>query len=152
MPNWSYGPWEDIYGFRVENMIVLAICCQKTQPGWMFPLFKFMYRWFVSLWLSHHCVFFMGYVLYEIHFVPLAPFGSLLEALESSGICWQLDMIFRGKRLISRRLHTRISLPLFSSGIRQIWQCGVRNPLLGPHLHTLGVGVIMTWVKQTPSN
>ena len=36
-----------------------------------------MYRWFNSRWLSHHSAFFMEYFVYELCFVPLAPFGSL---------------------------------------------------------------------------
>ena len=44
-----------------------------------FQLFKLLYKWLMSLWLNHHCVFFMFFC--ELRFVPLASVVPTFESL-----------------------------------------------------------------------
>ena len=60
-----------------------------------FPLSKLLHKLDISLWLNHHCVFFID-LLCELDFVPLVSFcptlGSLWLALGALG--FHLDVLW----------------------------------------------------------
>ena len=105
-----------------------------------------MYRWFNPLWLSHHSVFFMEYVFYELCFIPLAlgvPLGSLWP---SSGVPlgspWAtLSILLKIGRPLPRnvvkftKLYSENSFSVFAPLSRLSYGSGVMKCCWDPPFH-----------------